>query len=428
MAVAGLAVGGLAVGAVVADDLGAAVHEDAVVVLHARAVAVLQGVAAGGQGLADGGHVVERARGHGLGVALRGAVDLELRVEEAGARGGDAGVAGDDQAELAAAAPAVVEVDRVVADVPDLEVLEVDGAAPDLDAVVDVVHHLDVVDLGLAADAAERDAVELVAEADHLAAVAEGAVLQDAAVVEVVAAAVERTAVGRARLGEALHDGHVVRARGGGVAGDRAGAVLADVAAAADREVAPLVAGRAPRAGLRIPVGPRLDVGLGGEDDRLVGGAEGHDAGVAGDRERAAEVRGAGDHGAGLDGEGGAGQDVDLALQVVGVVLRPGRRRRDVGGDQDLCRAGGAGDGGGRDGGGDGGAEGDVLHVLDFPGGKDSRPKRAAESNADPPLSTCPYSIGGSFRSGFGREKGGFDFHEQIVQRLAFEARSTCSR
>jgi hypothetical protein len=53
------------------------------------------------------------------------------------------------------------------------DVLEVDGAAPDLDAVVDVVHDLDVVDVGAAADAAQREAVELVGEADDLAAVAE---------------------------------------------------------------------------------------------------------------------------------------------------------------------------------------------------------------------------------------------------------------
>jgi hypothetical protein len=33
-----------------------------------------------------------------------------------------------------------------------------------------------------------------------------------------------------------------------------------------------------------------------------------------------------------------------------------------------------------------------------------------------------------SFPLGFRTAKGEFDFHEQIVQRLAFEARSTCSR
>jgi hypothetical protein len=82
-------------------------------------------------------------------------------------------VALDDEAELDLAAVALVDVEAVVADVPDGEVLEVDGAAPDLDAVVDVVHDLDVLDVGGAADAAQGETVELVGERDHLAAVTE---------------------------------------------------------------------------------------------------------------------------------------------------------------------------------------------------------------------------------------------------------------
>ena len=58
--------------------------------------------------------------------------------------------------------------------------------APDLDAVVDIVPALDVVDVRAAADAAEGQAVQLVSEADHAAAVAQGQVADRATVVVVV--------------------------------------------------------------------------------------------------------------------------------------------------------------------------------------------------------------------------------------------------
>jgi hypothetical protein len=84
----------------------------------------------------------------------------------------------------------------VVADVPDVDVLQVDRAAPDLDAVIDVVHDVDVVDVGVAAQATQRQTVELVVQADDLAAVAQREVRDRAAVVVVVAAAVQQSGPG----------------------------------------------------------------------------------------------------------------------------------------------------------------------------------------------------------------------------------------
>ncbi|MFN9959881.1 MAG: hypothetical protein ACK55I_42900, partial [bacterium] len=132
-------------------------------------------------------------------------VDLDGVVAHTRALGRIGRVALHHEAELDLAAPALVDVDAVVADVPDRDVLEVDGAAPDLDAVIDVVHDLDVVDVGVLADAAQRQAVELRAEADDAAAVAQRHVAQRAAVVEVVPAAVAGAGVGRAGGDQALH-------------------------------------------------------------------------------------------------------------------------------------------------------------------------------------------------------------------------------
>jgi hypothetical protein len=118
-----------------------------------------------------------------------------------------------DQAELDLPAEALVDVEAVVTDVGDDEVLEVERAAPDLDAVVDVVHDLDEADVGPAADAAEGEPVQLVVEAHDSTAVADREVLDRAAVVVVVATAVQHLRVAREVGHEALHRRDVVGVR-----------------------------------------------------------------------------------------------------------------------------------------------------------------------------------------------------------------------
>jgi hypothetical protein len=129
-----------------------------------------------------------------------------------------------------------------------------------------------VAEVGAATHAAERHAVELVGLADHAAAVAQRAVGDRAAVVVVIAAAVEVTAVA---LGdETFHREDVVRVAVRRVAGALAGR---DVAAAEERDVAPFAGGGAPRAGPGVAAGrmagqrrPGREVVGAGEDDRVV--------------------------------------------------------------------------------------------------------------------------------------------------------------
>src|SRR5262249_9018978 len=125
----------VAVDVVEAHEAVADVHEDAVSVLHTgvvaprrRVVAAVERRTARAAGLADAGDVVDDGRRHGLPVGLLRAVGLEHVVARARALGDLRAVPLDEQAELRLAAPALVDVEAVVADVPDVEVLDVDRA------------------------------------------------------------------------------------------------------------------------------------------------------------------------------------------------------------------------------------------------------------------------------------------------------------
>jgi len=81
---------------------------------------------------------------------------------------------------LAAAPVPLIRVEGVVAHEEHRQVLDVDCAAEELEAVVRVEGHLAVVDDGAGADAAERDAVDLVVRAHARAAVPHAHVPHDA--------------------------------------------------------------------------------------------------------------------------------------------------------------------------------------------------------------------------------------------------------
>uniref|UniRef100_A0A0N5A0R1 NAD-specific glutamate dehydrogenase n=1 Tax=Parastrongyloides trichosuri TaxID=131310 RepID=A0A0N5A0R1_PARTI len=100
------------------------------------------------------------------------------------------GALGHD-AELGAAAPAGVGVEGVVVGAVDDDVLQVDVAAEDFDAVVRRVEGLNVFDGGARADAGQGQGLQLVAGRDFKARVADLDVTQTARVVVDVAAAVE---------------------------------------------------------------------------------------------------------------------------------------------------------------------------------------------------------------------------------------------
>src|SRR5690606_9273986 len=146
---------GFAIGNRVVDDFLAGIHEDAVEELHAGVVAELNQLigrrtAAGVVLTTDHRPVVQRTRGHRLPVAALGAVDFHRVVAKARALVAGVTSALHNQTKLRLAAPTLVDVEAVVADVPDRDVLEVNGATPDLDAVIDVVEDLDVMDVGVA--------------------------------------------------------------------------------------------------------------------------------------------------------------------------------------------------------------------------------------------------------------------------------------
>ena len=313
-----------------AHSLLTAVHEHAVVVLNPSVVAPSrQAVAV--DGLAHDCDVVDGSRSDRLPIRVLGPVGLKAVVANAGPLACVQAKALDDQAELGLAAPALVHVEAVVANVPDTEVLQVDRAAPDLNAVVDVVHDLDVVDVGTATKSTKGESVQLIRQGDHLAAVAQGEVGDAATVVVIVAAAIEHVGVAGEGLGQTLHSGEVTSARGRNVA---RGCVLGDVGVPHDRKVAPLVSRLAPDARLGVATGPGGHIGLGGHDDRRALRAIDEDLRTLRHSQAAAEITC--DQGARLDGQSRSGQDKDLALEVIGVAVRPGSGRGDVGRDEDF--------------------------------------------------------------------------------------------
>jgi len=89
----------------------------------------------------------------------------------------------DPEQELVGARVALVLVEHVVAGEEDREVLAVDGAAEPLEAVVEVAVDLDVLERGAVADAAHREAIQLVRVADLVARVADRDVPEHARVV-----------------------------------------------------------------------------------------------------------------------------------------------------------------------------------------------------------------------------------------------------
>ena len=279
-----MAAGGFAIGVVILDDFLTRIHEDAVIDLHAGVVTELRSSPAACW-LTDEGHVVERNGGHWLGIGLLRAVNLNGTVAETRARSGARNaVAGNDQAELSLTAPSLVEIERIVADVPDAEVLEVDLSAPNFNAVVDVVHDLNVINDGVLTDATERKAVQFITKANHLAAVAERNEAKHTAVVLVIAATVEGAGVAGAGSNQAFHVGIVASIWGRRVGGNGAVAVLTDVCVTTDGEVAPLVGNRAPLTAW-VGWGPSQIVNLGSEDDRTVGRTAAGQAGIPGDSE-----------------------------------------------------------------------------------------------------------------------------------------------
>ena len=105
-----------------------------------------------------------------------------------------------DHHELGSAAPAIVEVERVVVIAGENHIFQVHRAAEDFDAVVGVIVHLDIFDGGAVADAAEGQAVQFVAVlVQRKAGEADLHVADNAAVV-----VRSRAAVNRFRIGHAL--------------------------------------------------------------------------------------------------------------------------------------------------------------------------------------------------------------------------------
>ena len=146
------------------------------------------------------------------------------------------------------AAPPLVDVDGVVAHIHRHEVLEAHRAAEHLDAVVVGGVHLQVLDDGVAADAAEGDAVQLVAVAHFRAGVFDDHVFHaPGAVLVVVAAVLRLVEAGRAfRVHVAIGGGEVAGGHGAGVV-----ALVGD-AEAVDDDAAPLLHVLGPRGAFHV--------------------------------------------------------------------------------------------------------------------------------------------------------------------------------
>ena len=169
-----------------------------------------------------------------------------------------------------AARPAVGPVEAVVGDPRADHVLRIHGAAEELDAVVLVEVHLDVIHFGAAADTLEGDPVQLVVGAELGAGELHAHVVEDAAAVGGVVAAVGAGVA----LAFALAAGDVQR----GVA--------------VDDEAAPVAAG---------PLALRL---VARHHDRSLSGPHGHQRATAGHDQGAVRGAVAVDPRAGFDGQG----------------------------------------------------------------------------------------------------------------------------
>jgi hypothetical protein len=113
--------GVIAVVAIRQDELIAEVHKDAVAILHTSPIAPSRAAIAF-KWLTDDGDVVNRGGGNRLGVGIFSAIGLEGVIPHAGALICIQTVALNDEPELGFAAPTLVDIEAVVADVPDAEI------------------------------------------------------------------------------------------------------------------------------------------------------------------------------------------------------------------------------------------------------------------------------------------------------------------
>ena len=228
---------------------------------------------------------------------------------------------------------ALVDVQRIVADVQADEVVDVDGAAEEFQAIVEHRVDLDVADDRVTPDRAKCDAVQLVAVADGRSGVLDDDVLETARAVVVVVAAVVVLVETQRSLGldVAFAGQRQVAARhGAGI-----GALVRD-AEAVDHQAAPLLdvegADRAVHVGKRSDRDRRIRPA---DREELRSAVDHHELAVRGERER----------GAGLDRQdrtvaafrdAGCGHrcvrrvvvaDEQAALKDVGAVVRQIRDR-----------------------------------------------------------------------------------------------------
>ena len=231
---------------------------------------------------------------------------------------GITGVTLNNQAKLSTATPSLVAVEGVVTNVPDGHILQGDGAAPNFDAIIDVVHNLNMVDLGIATQSAQGKTVEFVGQTKHSTAVTEGQVGDVSGVVVVIATAivVERGVSGF--FDQALHVGFIGGTWREGVAREatRVGhTIKADVSIATDGQISPFVAGCSPIA--IVLARGHHNWGVGVTIDKQLP--------TVGDAERPRTIRSGRRNNScsSFDREGCTGPNVDLLGQVVRVVSGP---------------------------------------------------------------------------------------------------------
>ena len=223
---------------------------------------------------------------------------------------------------------AEIGIERIVVRTGDHDILVAHAATKPFDAIIRAVVDLDEIGGGAVADAAERDAVQLVAGADFKAREAHLNIGQAARVVSRAAAAVERA-------GEAF-DGRLARNRAGRCAGANAGV---DRRAAEHDDAAPLAD--------RAVVHGAFHVGTAGEDDRAGGAAFGKDLRTTVDHQRIGTRRAEHDH-ARFDGENAlncaSSRRAGISAQI-GADVDAARQR--INGAADVAQREPAGDGSG---------------------------------------------------------------------------------
>ena len=178
--------GTIAIFAIGTDQLVTLTNEDAVSVLN-RCVVTPSCCSITRFSVGHRGEVVNGGSSSRLCIRVFSTIKLKDIVTKTRALRSIPGIALHNQSKLSFSSPSLIDIKRVITNVPYRDVLQTHGASPDLDAIINVVHDLNVVNLSPPSQGSQRESVEFVGQPNNATAVADREVGNTAGVIVVVA-------------------------------------------------------------------------------------------------------------------------------------------------------------------------------------------------------------------------------------------------